>query len=101
VAHACNPSYSRGRDQEDCGSKPAWAKSSSNPISKKNPSQERAGGVAQSVGPEFKPQYYKKKNQTKIQVSSKALNIHLLKETNLLNDKGELENTLNLSLKHL
>jgi hypothetical protein len=25
----------------------------------------------------------------------------LLKETNLLNDKGELENTLNLSLKHL
>jgi hypothetical protein len=34
-------------------------------------------------------------------VSSKALNIHLLKETNLLNDKGELENTLNLSLKHL
>jgi hypothetical protein len=23
VAHACNPSYSRGRDQEDCSSKPA------------------------------------------------------------------------------
>jgi hypothetical protein len=23
VAHACNPSYSEGRDQEDCGSKPA------------------------------------------------------------------------------
>jgi hypothetical protein len=27
VAHACNSSYSRGRDQEDCGSKPAWANS--------------------------------------------------------------------------
>jgi hypothetical protein len=28
VAHACNSSYSGDRDQEDCGSKPSWAKSS-------------------------------------------------------------------------
>jgi hypothetical protein len=28
VAHACNPSYSGGRDQEDRSSKPAWANSS-------------------------------------------------------------------------
>jgi hypothetical protein len=28
VAHACNSSYSEGRDQEDCGLKPAWANSS-------------------------------------------------------------------------
>jgi hypothetical protein len=28
VAHACNPSYSGGRDQEDCGSKPVQANSS-------------------------------------------------------------------------
>jgi hypothetical protein len=28
VAHAYNPSYSGGRDQEDQGSKPAWANSS-------------------------------------------------------------------------
>jgi hypothetical protein len=27
VAHACNPSYSGGRDQDDCDSKPAWANS--------------------------------------------------------------------------
>jgi hypothetical protein len=27
---------------------------------KKKPSQKRAGGVAQGVGPEFKPQYHKK-----------------------------------------
>jgi hypothetical protein len=27
VAHACNPSYSAGRDQEDHGSKPAQADS--------------------------------------------------------------------------
>jgi hypothetical protein len=36
VAHACNPSYSGGRDQEDRSSKPAGANSSRDPISKKN-----------------------------------------------------------------
>jgi hypothetical protein len=54
VAHACNPSYSGGRDQEDCSLKPAWANSSQDPISK-NPSQKRTGGVPQGVGLEFKP----------------------------------------------
>jgi hypothetical protein len=39
VAHACNPSYSGGRDQKDCGSKPAWANNSQDLISK-NPSQK-------------------------------------------------------------
>jgi hypothetical protein len=34
VAHVCNPSYSGGRGQ-DSGSKPAWANSSWDPISKK------------------------------------------------------------------
>jgi hypothetical protein len=34
VAHACNPSYSGGRDQKDCVSKPAWANSSQDPILK-------------------------------------------------------------------
>jgi hypothetical protein len=34
VAHTCNPSYSGGRDQEDCCSKPAQA-NNSRPISKK------------------------------------------------------------------
>jgi hypothetical protein len=28
VAHACNPSYSGSRDQEDHGSQPAWGNSS-------------------------------------------------------------------------
>jgi hypothetical protein len=27
VAHAYNPSYLGGRDQEDCGLKPVWANS--------------------------------------------------------------------------
>jgi hypothetical protein len=35
VAHTYNPSYSRGRDQEDCGSKPTWANSSIRPYLKK------------------------------------------------------------------
>jgi hypothetical protein len=26
VTHTCNPNYSEGRDQEDCGSKPAQEK---------------------------------------------------------------------------
>jgi hypothetical protein len=56
VAHACNPSYSGGRDQEDCGLKPTWASSSRDPISK-IPITKRAGGVAQGEGPKFKPQY--------------------------------------------
>jgi hypothetical protein len=66
MTHACNPSYSGGRDQEDCGSEPAWANSSQDPISK-NPSLKKkkkwAGGVAQGEGPEFKPQYRKKKKK--------------------------------------
>jgi hypothetical protein len=34
VAHAYNPSYSGGRDQEDHGSKPPWANILLDPISK-------------------------------------------------------------------
>jgi hypothetical protein len=60
VAHAYNPSYSGGRDHEDCGSKPAWANSLREPILK-NPSQKRAGGVTQGEGLVFKPQYCKNK----------------------------------------
>jgi hypothetical protein len=32
-------------------------------LSRKNPSQKRAGGVTQGVGPEFKFQYHKKKKK--------------------------------------
>jgi hypothetical protein len=34
VAHACNTSYLEDWDWEDCSSRPAWAKSSQDPISK-------------------------------------------------------------------
>jgi hypothetical protein len=62
VAHACNPSYSGGRDQEEHSLKPAWANSSQNPISK-IPNTKRASGVAQGIGPEFKPRYCKRKKK--------------------------------------
>jgi hypothetical protein len=34
VAHAYNPSYLRGRDQEDCSLKPIWPNSSRYSVSK-------------------------------------------------------------------
>jgi hypothetical protein len=64
VAHACNPSYSGGRDKKDCGSKPAWQIVLVT-LSQKNPSQKRTGGVAQCVGFEFNPQNHKKEKKKK------------------------------------
>jgi hypothetical protein len=58
VAHTCNPSYSGGSRFEASG-----ANSSLDPISKIANTKKRAGGVAQGVGPEFKPQYHKKKKK--------------------------------------
>jgi hypothetical protein len=60
VAHACNPSYSGGRDQEDQSLKAAPANSSWDPISKKTHHKKRAGGMAQGLGPEFTPSTTKK-----------------------------------------
>jgi hypothetical protein len=55
VAHACNPSYLGGRDQEDHSSKPDWHIIHET-LSQKTHHRKRAGGMAQGVGPEFKPQ---------------------------------------------
>jgi hypothetical protein len=63
VAHAYNPSYSGGRNQEDRDSKPARANSSRDPISEKPFTKKGVGGVAQGVGSEFKPQYQKKEKK--------------------------------------
>jgi hypothetical protein len=62
VTRACNLSSLGGRDQEDHVSKPVQANNLRDLILK-NPSQKRAGGAAQGVGPEFKPQYWKKKKR--------------------------------------
>jgi hypothetical protein len=45
-------------------------------LSQKKPITKRAGGVAQGVGPEFKPQYCKKKKKKKIK--SWKLRSHLV-----------------------
>jgi hypothetical protein len=57
VAHACNPSYLGGRDQENRKSKPAQAKSLKDLISKKKLKEWL------KVQTEFKPQYCKKKKK--------------------------------------
>jgi hypothetical protein len=59
VAHACNPSYSVGRDQKGCSSN-----SSRDSISKKFTTKKWAGGVAQGVGAEFKCSTTKKQRKT-------------------------------------
>jgi hypothetical protein len=47
VAHACNPSYSGGRDQGDHGSKPAQANSSGDLISKKKKKKNHKKGLVE------------------------------------------------------
>jgi hypothetical protein len=48
VAHACNPSYLGGGDQEDCGSRPAWGNSFRYSISKITKARWN-GGVAKAA----------------------------------------------------
>jgi hypothetical protein len=47
VAYTCNPSYSGGRDQEDCGSKPAQANSSQKCILKKTHHRKQKQGLVE------------------------------------------------------
>jgi hypothetical protein len=57
VAHACNPGYSGGRDQEDCSFWPAQVNSLRDPVSKKPTTKK---GLVEWLkvkeGPEFKSQ---------------------------------------------
>jgi hypothetical protein len=71
MAHTCNPSYSKGRDQEECSSKPA---SSRDPILKVPNYSKRADGVAQGAGLEFKPQNQKQTKKPK--QSRNSPNVH-------------------------
>jgi hypothetical protein len=71
VAHACNPSYSGGRDQEDRGSKSDQTNSFRNPISKKKKKSQKQDCVEwlKVEGSEFKPQHRKKsKNKKKREI---------------------------------
>jgi hypothetical protein len=64
--HACNPRCSGGRAQEDHGWKPGQ-EIVREALSRKTHYKNRAGGVAQDVGPEFKPQYVAEGQDTKAQ----------------------------------
>jgi hypothetical protein len=65
VAHTYNPSYSGGRDQEDCSLIPAHANSSQEPSSKKIPSQKKGDGrVVQGVGLSSSPGTKKKTKES-------------------------------------
>jgi hypothetical protein len=55
VAHAYNPSYSSGRDQEDQGLKPAWANSLQDPIFKKTHHKKGLGQLAQGDSSDIVP----------------------------------------------
>jgi hypothetical protein len=55
------PSYSGGKILEGSWFEASLDKYFRENLSQKNPSQKRAGGVVQGVGPEFKPQYHKNK----------------------------------------
>jgi hypothetical protein len=83
VVHTYNPSYSGGRDQEDCGSKPAHANSSWDHILK-IPITKRASGVIQSEDPKFKPYGKKKKKKKKKAASSRASVTHTFKPSYLV-----------------
>jgi hypothetical protein len=70
VSHTCNPTYSGGKIRRIVvQSQPR--KRVLKTLFLKNPSQKRAGGVAQGVGYEFKPQYHKKKKKLLSTVLSK------------------------------
>jgi hypothetical protein len=52
VIHTCNPSYSKGKDQKDHCSRPAWTKSWQDSISIKKPSV-----VLQACGSSYAGEY--------------------------------------------
>jgi hypothetical protein len=59
-------------DQEDCGLKPAQANSSWDPILEIL-NTKRTGGVAEDVGPEFKPQYHTHTHTHKIYIYTNSI----------------------------
>jgi hypothetical protein len=81
MAHACNPSYSGCRNQQDHGSKLPQANGSVRPYLEKKIHKNRTGRVAQDEGPEFKPQYHTKK----------CLKILETKDKNKINLKSHID----------
>jgi hypothetical protein len=65
VAHACNLSYSGGRDQEDYGSKPAWANSSTRPYLEETLHKKGLVHWLKMKAPSSNPSTAKKKKKKK------------------------------------
>jgi hypothetical protein len=63
MAHAYNPSYSQGRDQEDCASKSAPSKQFSRTYLKKNIPHKKGWWSDSRCRPEFKPQHHTHKKR--------------------------------------
>jgi hypothetical protein len=61
VAHPCNPSYSGDREIRRIAVQNQPWQIVLKTLSQKTLHKNRAGGVAQGEGPEFKPQYWGKK----------------------------------------
>jgi hypothetical protein len=62
-AHTCNPGYSDGRDQEDCGLKPAQDNSSQDPVLKKPITKIGLVEWLKVKAPSLKPSTGKKKKK--------------------------------------
>jgi hypothetical protein len=91
VAHACNPSYSGGKDQEDCGWKPVQANSSGDPILK-NPSQK--DGLV--VWLEVKALSSSPSTEKKINIKNKKGDMILTNDIWTTSHANKLENTVKL-----
>jgi hypothetical protein len=91
VAHACNSNYSGGRDQE-VPSQPREIVPQ-DLISKKKSQKEGTDGMAQGIGPEFKPQYYKKK------IASQSCQLGLCSPHPRTVDKNHVGRVVNLNYK--
>jgi hypothetical protein len=66
VTDVCNSSYSEGSDQEDRGSKPAWAKSFMRPcLKKEEPPHKKALVSGSSSNPSTTKKKKKKKERKK------------------------------------
>jgi hypothetical protein len=82
VSLTYNPSYSEGRGHEDYSSKPVLANSLEDPISRKTHHTNKACGVAQGVGPEFKPKYQKTNKQKTMRLGSPVEQLYIQTEKN-------------------
>jgi hypothetical protein len=76
VAYTCNPSYSGSRDHKDQGSKPAWANSSQNLISKKKKITKKGWWSVSGCRPWVQTPVLKKKKKRKRRKKERKKNLN-------------------------